>query len=408
MAFPEINTPSSSMSLDKVRLPEEKKLAEELAPETALSRRETARPGVSAGVESSWKLTPRIEDLRTRFSKVFALTTKPRIVIASGPTRGLSFESSAKNAEVSISGELLNSLGDRELMFVVGFALAFSELLATGPSAYFHGCAPDRSRAGLSSDGWSKLAVLSADRAGLLFCQDYSLAVKAMLQASTGLSGKYKDDLGAYFTDLRDAPQLPAEFPETGEDWDTLHPFHPVRLRALKFFAEGEVASSLLDVSRARFTNAQSEAHTQRLSSIFDVRYLVRLDEQSKTIRNFQLWAAVYFLSASGTMSREGIVTVARALGAASVEKGVDVFLKSEPEQIKDRYFKTIPSYIDQVQRPRRSQLLRDLAALVLDSPLTSAKVETLESIASDTEVPSSVALQIQAAAHQRAWLSLQ
>ncbi len=89
---------------------------------------------------------------------------------------------------------------------------------------------------------WCRAAEVSADRAGLLCCQDPEVGAAAFFKMASGLSkAQIKTDLDAFGRQIESIASTPSATIEAPGDDDTLdcfstHPYTPVRVRALLAF----------------------------------------------------------------------------------------------------------------------------------------------------------------------------
>lgn len=152
---------------------------------------------------------------------------------------------------VGFTSEALERLDPAELRFVLGhelghvlfghFNLSVSDLVGdeeVAPIQLVRLCA------------WMRYAELSADRVGLLCCDDFDAAVRAFFKLTSGLSQP------AYLNHAREhAEQLAAvasdEIESSEADWLSTHPYSPLRVKALDLFARSDAFHGIMGRSPA-------------------------------------------------------------------------------------------------------------------------------------------------------------
>lgn len=89
---------------------------------------------------------------------------------------------------------------------------------------------------------WMRYAELTADRVGLLCCDDFDTAISAEFKTASGLSDP------KFLGNIRDATKqytsLSADLESSEEDWFSTHPYSPLRIRALDLFQQSKTSAS--------------------------------------------------------------------------------------------------------------------------------------------------------------------
>ncbi len=144
---------------------------------------------------------------------------------------------------------------------------------------------------------WMRASEISADRFGLVCCQDPSLATRVFLKLASGLSGGY---LGGG-EDFDDQMEDWTRHRIAGEGLDQTHPLLPIRVRCAHAFAESDYFSQLFgEVEGARgasMEGADRVCHEQLALMDADPTHIERLDH-SEEVMGF-LAMAGYLLAAS-------------------------------------------------------------------------------------------------------------
>jgi uncharacterized tellurite resistance protein B-like protein len=152
-----------------------------------------------------------------------------------------------------LTSSLVEKMKEEELIFVIGHEL--------GHVSYGHHALPVRAMLtktpGIPGSqamrlmSWSRRAELSADRVGLLCCQDVHAATTSLIKLSCGLTESLAQfNVEDYVSQMRDIQALSDSVHDT-RDWFSSHPFNPLRVAALHYFWESTLLTELLDRSPA-------------------------------------------------------------------------------------------------------------------------------------------------------------
>lgn len=164
--------------------------------------------------------------------------------------------------QLNLTSDLLEVLDDAGLLFVLGHELGHTlsddrRLYRLGRPSGRPGARsllPSRSESVFLR--WRRVAELSADRCGLVACQDLEAAFRAITRMQTGLSPQ----------NLNSEPDaLCMAWEEDGRqtDSDATHPPLPVRLKALQLFARSDAAEKRAIPSDASPSTAAEDMEDQ-------------------------------------------------------------------------------------------------------------------------------------------------
>ncbi len=131
---------------------------------------------------------------------------------------------------------------------------------------------------------WMRASEISADRFGLLCCQDPSLATRVFLKLASGLPGQYLG-VGEEFQDQMD------DWVKTkiaGEGMDETHPLLPIRVACSHAFAESEYFSHFFGAGAVEACNsmegADNACHDQLCQMDADHVQIDRLDHPEEVM----------------------------------------------------------------------------------------------------------------------------
>jgi len=238
---------------------------------------------------------------------------------------------------------------------------------------------------------WMRYAELSADRIGLLCCDDFDTAVRAFFKLTSGLSSsrylRHAAQCAEQFA------QVTAEKIESSEgDWFSTHPYSPLRIKALDLFSRSETYHALLGrrENEARFhrmlgksKGALSEAELERevsaIMQLMDPSFL-RSDTPSATlVREFLALGGVEVALADGKIQRGERKMLGTLVGRRGlIENATDV-LRLSPEEHQARMQELAKKLMLELSPLRRQKIIEDLVAVALaDRELAQAEVDAV------------------------------
>jgi uncharacterized tellurite resistance protein B-like protein len=125
---------------------------------------------------------------------------------------------------------------------------------------------------------WSRCAEISADRFGLMCCQDPEIATRAFLKLASGLPDRYLGTVDDFDGQMDEWIKEKV----AGEGIDHTHPLLPIRVACSRSFADSEFFSELFGEGGAppKYTMAQAdaEAHAQLAKMETDPTRIETLD----------------------------------------------------------------------------------------------------------------------------------
>ena len=240
--------------------------------------------------------------------------------------------------DVIVSTGTLERFTEGELAFTIGHQL--------GHTLYDHHRLPINlmlERAGtmlfpahaLRIFAWKRKAEITADRVGLLCCDDLEIATSALFKLSTGTQA---ETMGIRLDEYRE--KLAAgEHPEVAsgdidpEDWHSSAPFNPVRLRALTIFGRSALFRALRRDKAAPegFDSGGKnlmEAAIRELMNCFEPSPAIDRGEITDVIREFIFLGSYVVIHANGvdeTMGSQapGVQALASILDPDTMQRGL-------------------------------------------------------------------------------------
>lgn len=171
-----------------------------------------------------------------------SLQIRPPTVYVSPSINGSRTLGSADDATIVLGSAMVDQLTETELMFVIGHECGHIQnghtvyltalyFLSKGANTIVRfGAQP----VVLALNAWSRRAMITCDRAGLLCTRDLAAATTALVKMAIGSQKLYGDiDVDEYLRQLDERQSGPGRFDELF----ATHPYLPKRVQALRIFA---------------------------------------------------------------------------------------------------------------------------------------------------------------------------
>jgi uncharacterized tellurite resistance protein B-like protein len=280
---------------------------------------------------------------------------------------------------LGLSSPLLEKMDDAELTFVLGHELghALFDHFRMAPSILFDldERLPPLQFARLYA--WMRYAELSADRVGLLCCEDVDAAIRAFFKLTSGLCDerflRSAKEAAAQLTELG-----PGALESTEDDWFSTHPYGPLRIKAIDLFARSETYFSLLGRVGGDLTEAELEREVAGIMALMNPSFLDDASPCHEEIREFLLLGGLAIALADGSLDRSEERELER-LVAADLRIEDDALLAIAEGGANDRLAE-LGHHLDmRLSLQRRKKILEDLTAIALaDEQLADAEIAAL------------------------------
>jgi Zn-dependent protease with chaperone function/uncharacterized tellurite resistance protein B-like protein len=202
---------------------------------------------------------------------------------------------------LGFSSGLLERLEEGELTFVVGHELGhaiYGHLTLSGET--LRKDERINPTTVLRLFAYKRYAEITADRVGLLCCDDVSVAVRALFKVTSGLSNARS---------VRDASEFSAQYhdlkattskSEAG-DWLSTHPYSPLRLEALTLFARSQTFHRMQGRAGGELTEEQLEREVGAILGMMNPTTMMSGPSQREALLFFAM-AALEVAMADGVM----------------------------------------------------------------------------------------------------------
>lgn len=236
---------------------------------------------------------------------------------------------------------------------------------------------------------WLRYAELTADRVGLLCCDDFDTAISAEFKLVSGLSnprflGNVRDTIKQY-TSLTEQ-----ELESSEEDWFATHPYSPLRIRALDLFHQSQTFRKL----RGRTGKGLSEKELeQQITSLLDLMNPSVLNEQincRKEIREFLVYGGVEVALSDERFSRQELKALQQLVGEGKVLDSIDEARAMSEEDRGEKLIELQQTLRVHLPLIRRKKLIEDLIAIAwADQRIHTQERESLYWLAGGLEIES-------------------
>ena len=228
---------------------------------------------------------------------------------------------------------------------------------------------------------WMRYAELTADRVGLLCCDDFDTWVRAEFKLSSGLSDRHLGDVidtAAQYTAI-----AKEKLEESELDWFSTHPYSPLRVRALDLFRKSTTFERLRGRRGGTITEADLE---QEIKTIMDLMNPSCLDERApnkEVVREFMALAGLTVAMADRRLDDLEMKALARFVGQDRLTPMLDDELKKSGKSRKRRMRELAETIRTHLSHLRRRKIVEDLCAIALaDNQIAEREVGVLYQMA--------------------------
>ena len=150
---------------------------------------------------------------------------------------------------------------------------------------------------------WNRNAEISADRAGLLCCQNFEAVGRTFFKLSSGVTTDSLDfQLNAYIEQFVDLEEVLNDSTLDPSDWYSSHPFSPLRIKALDLFNKSETYAAFNPSVAGEITEEAMEMEIKRIMSLMEPENLDDNGEHSEKIQRLMFLGGYLISNADGVV----------------------------------------------------------------------------------------------------------
>lgn len=267
-----------------------------------------------------------------------------------------------------MTSSMLEKFSLREIAFVVGHELGHYLFEHTRfPVDYIlsHGEGYISPLHAMKLFAWMRYAEVTADRTGMVCCQDFKAATNAFFKLSSGItSNALEFSVEEYLGQLKDIQQEMLGGDTDPEDWFSTHPFNPLRVKGLEVFARSQPYFRLTGREGGAFTKDELEAQISKLMEIMEPVYLNGDTDVDKKAQSYMLNAGYLVAAANGVVERSELAALVDVVGRG-VPTAEIAALQSVPlEQVQETVIGLSKELNHLVAPTQKLRILRDMVVI--------------------------------------------
>lgn len=288
---------------------------------------------------------------------------------------------------IMITSGLLESFTEDELSFVIGHEI--------GHAIFLHHKYPAHSLMDVGKDylsplhamklyAWKRDNEISADRAGLLCCQDFNVAAKTFFKLSSGVTSNRLDfNLEEYIDQYRElASELASSSSIDPEDWYKSHPFSPMRIKALELFEKSDTYQRLTGKGQASLTESQMEEEIRMFMTLMEPSQLQESDN-GQAVQEYTFMASYLIAISDDQIVREESDALSGLVKSDKVYNKCRAKIQGMKfDEVKQEVIQLSNKIESQLSHVDKLNLIRDLAVVAkADGHIKDAEVEVMHNL---------------------------
>jgi hypothetical protein len=215
---------------------------------------------------------------------------------------------------------------------------------------------------------WSRSTELSADRIGLICCDNFAAAVTAFFKLSSGITkNKWELNINSYLSQFENLKNEMLKDDSDPKDWYTTHPFGPLRIKALELFLNSEPYYKIGGKGKQVHNKKQLETGIWEFMSLMEPDYLINDSEKSKLLQSFLFRGGMAIAAADGVVDQCELSALAKMVSGDIYREEMSKL--GNPISVKS-LFTSMSSDCDKVHlhanKFEKSNLLRDLVLIAI------------------------------------------
>lgn len=268
---------------------------------------------------------------------------------------------------LGITSATIEKLSDGELASVIGHELGhvLFDHFELYPLLSFDGDERLAPVDAMRVYAWMRYAELTADRVGLLCCDDYGVALAAEFKIASGLCDPLQvgdlSEAATQFTALA-AEELEA----SDQDWFATHPYSPLRIRALDLFHQSTTYHELRGKEGGKLSEAALEREVAAIMELMNPACLSERAPCRAEVREFLALGALEVAAADGRVKEAELQAARRICSEGQLAESVDKVMSWSGKKRGERLRELAEPLTVHLSGLRRRKLLEDLCVIAL------------------------------------------
>ena len=303
---------------------------------------------------------------------------------------------------IYLTSSLLEKMNDEEILFVIGHELghAFFKHHDLPVHGIMNSYDPPKTKDALQLLKWSRMAEISADRTGLLCCQNIEAALGSMLVLTSGLpSALLNVNIESYGKQAEEMiPNLIKN--QTLDDLYSTHPFNPLRVISMKLFWDSKELYDLLKIGNNKRDLSEISIEIRKVFQLMDGEEIEHEEKDKTTTQNQAayltqaeeclFWGCVLVASKTNGISDDEIESI------LSINKNEEVAIElnrlnlvKNIEEHASKKFKESLINIDSLPQQERCSMLQKLILVARsDGKIDKEEKLLLEGMCLELSIP--------------------
>jgi Zn-dependent protease with chaperone function/uncharacterized tellurite resistance protein B-like protein len=316
----------------------------------------------------SRRMIPKLYQITDHCAKILKLKTTIEIYVHQDASFNAACFPPVRDKVLMIAtSALLEKFSLREIAFVIGHELGHYLFEHTRfPVNYIlsHGEGYISPLHAMKMFAWMRAAEVTADRVGLICCQDFKAASTAFFKLSSGITSNMEFSVDEYLGQLRDLQQEMEGGDADPEDWFSTHPFNPLRLKALELFYHSQVFYNIIGRQGGSLTKEALATQVANLMAIMEPVYLKGDTDVDRKTTAFVLNAGFLVAAANGVIEPSELEALAEILGHAVPISQIEGMLQVPIEQVEEEVVKLSKDLNHLTAVTQKLRIMRDMVVI--------------------------------------------
>lgn len=350
----------------------------------------------------SRSMAPKVYRALDRCVSKLALKTRFSIYVSQDPRlNAYCYPPQDGQGHILLTSSLVEKLSEDELTFVIGHELGhyLYKHYKISPSHFMQNHGQEISPAlGIKLFSWQRGAELTADRIGLICCENYESACLANFKISSGVtSDALSFDLPAYISQFSEIESAISGGKASLEDLYSSHPINPIRVIALEIFSKSSTYINIVKSEKQpEYSEELMEKEVSDLMSHMEPSYLNSSEDMNVKMKEAVFFGGIALAKADGQIDQNEMQYLLQLLSAEEThfveeilnDHNSEIVLRSMSERLKES--------LPHLSITQRCNVIRDIAIVATcDGQISENEMMCLAEICNIFQIHPDFAMQI-------------